>query len=257
MSEYQPKIIVFLCNWCVYEDFNLPGVSKFQGEKNIRVIRVMCSGRVDPSIVLEAFIQGADGVLLAGCRFGYCRYISGNYQAERKVKLTRRVISELGIDPNRLCLEWTSPAEAGQFSTIVKNFAEQIRTSGPIGRKECLTKEELKEQLLTAQDVLQGERLRWFVGKELELVTDGNVYGEKIPQDEFDGLISEIIEVECRQKKVLRLIKGQALSALEIAQRVGLPSGRIGRDIANMERRGIISMVGVEGDAPKFQKSKE
>jgi len=127
MSEYQPKIIVFLCNWCVYEGFNLPGVSKFQDEKNVRVIRVMCAGRVDPSIVLEAFIQGVDGVLLAGCRFEYCRYISGNYQAERKVKLTRKAISELGIDPNRLRPEWTSPAEAGQFSTIVKDFAEQIR----------------------------------------------------------------------------------------------------------------------------------
>jgi F420-non-reducing hydrogenase iron-sulfur subunit len=131
-KQFEPKIIGFLCNWCSYAGADLAGVSRIQYPPSIRIIRVMCSGRIDPAFVLEAFKDGADGVLVAGCHLpSDCHYISGNFKALRRITLLKNVIKELGIEPERLRLEWISASEGDKFAQVVRDMTEQIRKLGP------------------------------------------------------------------------------------------------------------------------------
>lgn len=129
---FEPKIIGFLCNWCSYAGADLAGVSRIQYPPNIRIIRVMCSGRIDPSFVLEAFKDGADGVLVAGCHLpSDCHYISGNFKALRRITLLRKVLADFGIEPQRLRLEWISASEGDKFASVVKSMVDDIKKLGP------------------------------------------------------------------------------------------------------------------------------
>ena len=131
-EDFEPKIIGFLCNWCAYAGADLAGVSRIQYPPNIRIIRVMCSGRIDPAFILEAFKDGADGVLVAGCHLpSDCHYISGNFKALRRITLLRRILKQFGIEPERLRLEWVSASEGDKFATIVREMVEQIKKLGP------------------------------------------------------------------------------------------------------------------------------
>ena len=130
MSDFQPKIIAFACNWCSYAGADLAGVSRIQYPPSTRVIRVMCSGRVSPMFILEAFRGGADGVLVTGCHLGDCHYISGNEKARHNVEVARSLIQLLGIEPQRLRLEWISAAEGARFAEVVVEFTDQVRELG-------------------------------------------------------------------------------------------------------------------------------
>ena len=131
MSEFQPRIVVFACNWCSYAGADLAGVSRFQYPATTRVIRVMCSGRVSPGFILEAFRLGADGVLVTGCHPGDCHYISGNENAVVTVEKTTRLLDLLGLETGRLRLEWISAAEGARFARIMTEFTEEVETLGP------------------------------------------------------------------------------------------------------------------------------
>ncbi|MGD1996605.1 MAG: hydrogenase iron-sulfur subunit [Anaerolineae bacterium] len=131
MSEFQPRIVAFACNWCSYAGADLAGVSRMQYPATTRVIRVMCSGRVTPGFILEAFRLGADGVLVTGCHPGDCHYISGNENAVATVEKTTQLLRLLGIETERLRLEWISAAEGARFADLMSQFTEQIRTLGP------------------------------------------------------------------------------------------------------------------------------
>lgn len=135
MSEkngFEPKIIGFLCNWCAYAGADLAGVSRIQYPPNIIIIRVMCSGRIDPAFILEAFKDGADGVLVAGCHLpSDCHYISGNFKAMRRINLLRKVLKQLGIEPERVRLEWISASEGDKFATVVRDMVSEIKKLGP------------------------------------------------------------------------------------------------------------------------------
>lgn len=130
MNDFQPRIVAFACNWCSYAGADLAGVSRIQYPPTTRVIRVMCSGRVSPMFILEALRAGADGVLVTGCHLGDCHYISGNEKAVRNVEMARSLIELLGIEPQRLRLEWISAAEGARFAKVVEEFTEQVRELG-------------------------------------------------------------------------------------------------------------------------------
>ena len=131
-GDFEPKIIGFLCNWCAYAGADLAGVSRIQYPPNIRIIRVMCSGRVDPSFILEALKNGADGVLVAGCHLpSDCHYISGNFKALRRVTLLKKVLQQFGIEPERVRLEWISASEGDKFAAVVKDMVDEIKKLGP------------------------------------------------------------------------------------------------------------------------------
>jgi F420-non-reducing hydrogenase iron-sulfur subunit len=136
MSEndgFEPRIIGFLCNWCSYAGADLAGVSRIQYPPNIRIIRVMCSGRIDPAFVLEAFKDGADGVLIAGCHLpSDCHYISGNFKALRRITLLKTVLKDFGIESERLRLEWISASEGDKFAAVVRDMVDEVKKLGPI-----------------------------------------------------------------------------------------------------------------------------
>jgi len=131
MTEFKPKIIGFLCNWCSYAGADLAGVSRIQYPTTLRVVRVMCSGRIDPTFILEAFKSGADGVLVAGCHIGDCHYLAGNYKTQRRVVMLKKLLEQFGLEPGRLRLEWVSASEGDQFATVIKDMTEEIKKLGP------------------------------------------------------------------------------------------------------------------------------
>ena len=133
-KEWEPKIIAFLCNWCSYAGADLAGVSRFQYPPNIRVVRVPCSGRISPNILLDALKAGADGVLVSGCHPGDCHYISGNLFARRRFAIFKSLIEFLGIEPGRLNFSWISAAEGEQFAKVVKEVTERVKALGPARR---------------------------------------------------------------------------------------------------------------------------
>ena len=131
-TDFTPKIVAFCCNWCSYAGADLAGVSRIQYPPTLRIIRVMCSGRIDPVFIFEAFKEGADGVLIAGCHLGDCHYLTGNYHAAIRIEMVWKVMEALGIERERLRLEWVSAAEGERFASIVKDMTEKLRNLGPL-----------------------------------------------------------------------------------------------------------------------------
>jgi F420-non-reducing hydrogenase iron-sulfur subunit len=130
---WTPRIVAFFCNWCTYTAADLAGVSRLKYASNIRVIRLMCSGRVDPQFILDAFSRGADGVLIGGCHPNDCHYVEGNYKMLRRFQLLKRMLADLGIEEHRLRLEWISAAEGEKVKRVVNEMTQQIRALGPLG----------------------------------------------------------------------------------------------------------------------------
>jgi F420-non-reducing hydrogenase iron-sulfur subunit len=136
--SFEPRIIGFLCNWCSYTGADLAGTARIKYAPNIRSIRVMCSGRIEPTYIIKALYEGADGVLIAGCHPGDCHYQEGNYKALRRYRLLKRILPEYGIEPERLRLEWVAASEGERFAGIVNEFTEQLRELGPLAVKESI-----------------------------------------------------------------------------------------------------------------------
>jgi len=131
-QDHEPVIVGFLCNWCSYTGADLAGTSRRHYAPNVRIIRMMCSGRVEPEFILKALQDGADGVLVAGCHPGDCHYQEGNYKTMRRMELLKRMLEQFGIEPERVRLEWISASEANRFVEVVNEMTEQVRALGPL-----------------------------------------------------------------------------------------------------------------------------
>jgi F420-non-reducing hydrogenase iron-sulfur subunit len=131
-ETFEPKIVGFLCNWCSYRAADLAGSARIKHAANVRIIRVMCSGRVDPSFVLQALAQGADGVLIAGCHPGECHYINQNYKTMRRFIMLKHTLRQMGVEEDRLRLVWASAAEGQQLAEAVDQMVEDVRKLGPL-----------------------------------------------------------------------------------------------------------------------------
>lgn len=129
--EFEPKIVAFLCNWCSYTGADLAGTSRMKYSPNLRIIRVMCSGRICPTFIFKAFHEGADGVLVCGCHPGDCHYHEGNYKCLRRFKLIEKYVRQMGIEPGRVRLAWISASEGKQFAELSNEMTETIRNLGP------------------------------------------------------------------------------------------------------------------------------
>ena len=136
-NDFNPRIVGFFCNWCTYLAADLAGTSRMKYAPNVRVVRTMCSGRVDPQMVLWAFRHGADGVLIGGCHPGDCHYQEGNYKALRRTHLLHKVLPQFGIPPERLRLEWISASEGERLRDVMNEFTEQIRRLGSLHKKQA------------------------------------------------------------------------------------------------------------------------
>lgn len=131
MNTFEPRIIAFLCNWCTYTAADLAGTSRIQYPANVRVIRLMCTGALDPVYVSRALLEGADGVLVGGCHPGDCHYQSGNYKARRRIAILQTILEDLGMDADRIWLRWISASEGQRFADTVHEMVESIRQKGP------------------------------------------------------------------------------------------------------------------------------
>jgi len=249
---FEPRIVGFLCNWCSYAGADLAGVSRISYPTNIRIIRLMCSGRVDPVIVLETLAQGADGVMVMGCHIGDCHYITGNLQAERKIDMLKKLLARTGLEVERLRLEWVSASEGGRFAELVKEFTEQIRNLGPSPLAGDKPDKNILAGVLAAKAAADDFRLRLLVGREKTMIDDGNVYGEEVSEEELDKILDEILDEEYVRNRIYLWVKEQPLSVKELSKRLDLDSQMVLRHIVVMRRRGLIAVDRVEGTSPLY-----
>ncbi len=144
-EEFEPKIVAFCCNWCSYAGADGAGVGRIQYPHNVRIIKSMCSARVDPVFVLDAMIRGADAVLVLGCHIGDCHYDKGNHHTKKRMELLIKAIENAGINPKRLTLDWVSATEGEKFAQIIRDTVENIKKIGPLKKEVCTVPTILKE----------------------------------------------------------------------------------------------------------------
>ncbi len=249
MSENnpKPKIIGFLCNWCAYAGADLAGVSRLQYPPDLRVIRVMCSGRIDPVFIFRAFKLKADGVLVLGCHPGDCHYQSGNYYAARKAKFIAKVLQMCGIESERFMLDWVSAAEGPRFAEVVSDFTQRISGLPPISKIDDLEK---KAEL--AMKVAETERLRWLTGKEYEITTKGNVYNELIEQERFDEMMDKNIEESFLMHQISSIVSNNPLKPGEVADSLNISANKAFKLLLKMEDSGLVAQHDMKDRYPRF-----
>ena len=248
-TEFEPKILAFTCNWCSYAGADLAGTSRLSYPTNVRIIRVMCSGRIEPFFILEAFRSGIDGVLVTGCHPADCHYVNGNKQAEIRVKLVKKILGKVDLEPERLRLEWISASEGAKFAELIKDSVTYLKKLGP----SPLSKDASKlTSLIAAEDTVSGFRLRALVGKERKIIVDGNVYGKWKSQEEFDKVMDDVIDDEYARSRIHFLIKDEPKSVKELSQILGLSPQKVLRHIVAMRRKGLVALDRVEGTSPLY-----
>lgn len=176
MSQpYSPKILGFLCNWCCYTAADSAGVGRYQYPPNLRVIRMMCTGRLDPSFPLEGLAQGADGIFVGGCHPGECHYIDGNYHALVSASLVHAMLGKLGIEKERFLIDWASAAEGPNFVKIITAFTKKISGLGPLGRAEGRDQADLRRNLAAAAETARGRKIRTgLINASREMMKSGD-----------------------------------------------------------------------------------
>lgn len=214
----------------------------------------MCTGRVDPATVAGAFKKGLDGIVVIGCHFGDCHYITGNVQAKLKMDMTRRLFQHIGVNEDRLAFRQCSSGEAAVFVELVSTFNERIQSLGPIGDGgDMLKAPAIFKKLETAEAVLAGEKMRWVIGKKTEFMESGNKYGEIFTEHEFDRAIDMIIVEEFETQGILGKLKEGAQSVKGLAGTLDIPSQRVFRYITALNRREMIQLEKVDGRTPIYQ----
>ncbi len=247
------RVSLFVCDWAVNPNeisdetlSNLPA--------DFSLVKVKCVGRVDPIIIFEAFIQGLDGVMILGCHPGDCHFITGNYYTEKRAAMIQRILEVLEISPERLLVDWISPAEGERLAGLLRDFSEKVVELGPLGSEASLELGELSQRLSASKGALADDRLRWLVGRERELIEEGNVFGERLPQEEFDRVMVESIRKEYQRNRILRSLGENALTVREMAEVVGLPPREILRNLVALESDGLVSVTEIDGNSPRYRK---
>lgn len=251
--NFEPKILGFLCNWCSYAGADLAGVSRIQYPPNIRVIRVMCSGRVDPKFIFTGLQVGIDGIIVMGCHPGDCHYIEGNYEAEVKFKMVKLLLSLVDLQ-DRVHLEWVSASEGVRFGEVVTSFTESIKKLGPSPLSGENFDQQLLEKLKAIELAAGGERLRALVARKRIIMEEGNIYGEKISQEELDEILISAIEDEFLRQQILLKLKNEPLSVKDLSQLLNIDSSVILKHIISLKARNLIDYNKIEGITPFYQK---
>ena len=214
----------------------------------------MCTGRLDPALVAEAFKKGLDGLLVVGCYFGDCHYITGNYQAKAKVEMTRKLLNHIGVNDERLAFRQCSSGEASVFVNLVGQFDEKIRSLGPLGGEgDRIKAPEIFKKLEAAEAVLAGEKIRWVIGKRSPFLESGNMYGEIFTEHEFNRAIDMIIVEETELQEIIAKLREGSQSVKDLAKALAIPAARVFRYIIALKRKGMVTLEKVSGRTPIFQ----
>ena len=238
--EFKPKILGFLCNWCSYAGADLCGVSRYQYPPSIKVIRVMCSGRMDLEFVLRAFANGKDGVLICGCWLGECHYITeGNYDALSMMHLGKKLLEYTGVNPDRLRLEWVSASEGIRFAEVVTDFTDRLKKLGPLGTGEGMDQSALKlkleaiRKLLPYVKLVEREKLRVRFESKKQ-------YEEFFAGEKLNSLLKELIVDKLAISQIMVLLQAQALSTGEIADSLGMSPSDVSKHLNISARQKLV-----------------
>jgi coenzyme F420-reducing hydrogenase delta subunit len=177
----------------------------------------MCSGRVDPVFIPRAFLAGFDGTMILGCHPGDCHYLTGNFQAEKKIRLTQKLFEMAGVGSGRILLDWVSAGEGERFAQVVRQFVEKIKQLGPFALDS-----DTREKLQAIRASLDGEKIRWMVGKGPELLEKENVYGERLPGEKVEEVVEGTIRDEFIKNRIILLVESKPLAAIEISHHLNL-----------------------------------
>jgi len=213
----------------------------------------MCSGRVDPVLILESFMCGSDGVFIGACLPGECHYADGNFSTMGKVALTQKVLANQGINPDRVVMRMMSSAEGAKFVEHVTAFQDQIKELGKLGSTEGLQPSELELKLKAAKVALKGKKLRWVVGKYMEFQQQGNLYGEKFTQHESNRLFDEVAMDECTIQEILLRTQDEPLSVKNLAELMGLSPRRVLRHLVDMRKMGLVVLECYDQKPPSWR----
>lgn len=240
-SNFVPKVIGLICNWCCYGGADLCGVSRFQYPPYIRLIRVMCSGRVDLKNVMEAFANGADGVFIGGCHLDDCHYIThGNYDAYAMVHIAHKLMEQAGVNPRRLRLDWVSAGEGIRFANIMNEYGKQMKEMGPLGVSEGVDLDQLRARLEAVAALtpyirlVERERMRVTVKTE-------EAYEKFYNSDEFDRLFDELILSQVVMGQITGLLRDSPRSTAQISEKLGLTPSEVARHMKAASRHALVS----------------
>jgi coenzyme F420-reducing hydrogenase delta subunit len=250
---FEPKILGFLCNWCSYAGADLAGVSRIQYPPNMRVIRVMCSGRVDPVFIFKALLTGIDGVFVLGCHPGDCHYLEGNYEAEKKFIMVQKFLKMVNFD-KRIRLDWVSASEGVRFAKVVTEFIESIREQGPSPLSGENVDQELFNNLKAMENSVSSDRIRALVGRQRKITEVENEYGEKVPIDEFNAIFDEAIHDEFVRHRILLSLSTKVLSVKDLATELKLDPSEILENMLTLKSRGEIDYQRIDGNTPLYMR---
>jgi F420-non-reducing hydrogenase iron-sulfur subunit len=231
--DFEPKIIGFLCNWCSYAGADLAGVSRYQYPSNVLPVRVMCTGRLSPAILLEPFLKGCDGVLVAGCHLGDCHYQSGNYRVKARIEFLKKILPKIGIEEERLLLDWISASEGAKFAETIKATVSKIKELGQLklGSRDIL-------RLKGAIEALNSERVRWLT-ERLNVLTDEGADVEKLK-----NAIVNIVHDEIERGEIISILETKPKTIPELGEILGIEKDIILKHVLALRKRGIV----IEGE---------
>ena len=238
---FQPKMIGIICNWCCYGGADLAGVSRFQYPPHIRLIRVMCSARVDLLHILRAFSNGVDGIFIGGCHLCDCHYVtSGNFNAFSMVRVCRKILGHIGVNPERLRLEWVSAGEGIRFANFMNEYSAELTKMGPLGKAEGIEENTLAFRLESVGKLIPYIKLlltqKIYVPDRTE-----KAYHDFFNSAEFAKLFEELIADKLAISQITSLLQEKSLSTGEIADSLGLSPSEVARHMNGSAKQGLVN----------------
>jgi F420-non-reducing hydrogenase iron-sulfur subunit len=244
--DFEPMIMGFLCNWCSYAGADTAGIGRFQYPPNLRIMRTMCTGRVDPIFILKALQRGYDGVLVFGCHIGDCHYLEGNVYAAYRIEVVRYLLDLSGIDQNRLHLRWVSATEGQQFAEYVTGLTDLLRGLGPLDHEQMATR------LAAVSRVVMNADLRWLMGLKRQLTERENVYHDRLDAASYDRLVKSAAQEEYHRALLYEALQAGPQTVRQMAAANGLPIFAVSLRLNDLEKTSLVSIQGHEGHSPKF-----
>ncbi|TSA12061.1 MAG: hydrogenase iron-sulfur subunit [Deltaproteobacteria bacterium] len=238
--NFQPKMIGIICNWCCYGGADLCGVSRFQYPPHIRLIRVMCSSRVDLLHIIRAFSNGIDGIFIGGCHLCDCHYVTqGNFNAFSMVQVCRKLMEHIGIYPERLRLEWVSAGEGIRFANFMNEYSAEVTKLGPLGKAESIDDKALAFKLETVKKLIPYIKLVLTQRLHVPLRTEEAYHGF-FNSAEFERLFEELIADKLAISQITSLLREKSLSTGEIADSLGLSPSEVSRHMKSSSKQGLV-----------------
>lgn len=238
--EFKPKMLGIICNWCCYGGADLCGVSRFQYPPFIRLVRVMCSARADMTHIFRAFARGLDAVFIGGCHINDCHYVTnGNYDALSMVLLCKKLLQHLGVNPERLRLEWVSAGEGIRFANIMNEYGAQMQKLGPLGKDEGMDRKELAFQLEAAARLIPYIKVVQMQRMQVPARTEA-AYLAYFSSKEFERLFDELILEKLALSRIMLLMGEKPRSTLEISDKLRLSPAVVSRHVKSSSRQGLV-----------------